>query len=78
MPPTAKQGESPMSYRQIASDERYMISHLRRHDFTQSEIADILGRHRSSISRELRRNCSRWGGAYRPSKGQRPNTVENF
>ena len=58
-----------MSYRQIASDERYMISHLRRHDFTQSEIADILGRHRSSISRELRRNCSRWGGAYRPSKG---------
>ena len=67
-----------MSYRQIASDERYMISHLRRHDFTQSEIAAILGRHRSSISRELRRNCSRWGGAYRPSKGQRPNTVENF
>ncbi len=55
-----------MSYRQITSDERYMIARLRQHRFTQAEIADILGRHRSSISRECRRNCSDGDGPYRP------------
>jgi len=55
-----------MSYRQITSDERYMIARLRQHRFNQAEIADILGRHRSSISRECRRNCSDGDGPYRP------------
>ena len=66
IPRTAKQGESLMSYRQITSDERYMIARLRQHGFNQAEIADILGRHRSSISRECRRNCSAGHGPYRP------------
>jgi IS30 family transposase len=55
-----------MSYRQITSEERYMIARLRQHGFNQSETADILGRHRSSISRELRRNSSAHDGSYRP------------
>ena len=55
-----------MSYRQITSDERYMIARLRQHRFNQTAIADILGRHRSSISRECRRNCSDGAGPYRP------------
>lgn len=55
-----------MSYHQITSDERYMISKLRQQGFTQSQMADILGRHRSSVSREIRRNATAADGGYRP------------
>lgn len=54
-----------MAYRQITSEERYTIAALRREGFKQSEIARHLGRHRSTISRELRRNAARHDGAYR-------------
>ena len=57
-----------MGYHQITSDERYMISRLRRYGFNQAEIGEVVGRHRSSISRELRRHRSDCDGAYRPSK----------
>jgi IS30 family transposase len=57
-----------MSYHQITSGERYSIAALRTQGFNQAEIARALGRHRSTISRELRRNSSRFDGAYRPSK----------
>ena len=55
-----------MRYRQITSDERYMISKLRQQQFNPSQIAHLLGRHRSSISRELRRNATAADGWYRP------------
>ena len=56
-----------MSYLQITSGERYMISALRVQGLSQAAIARQLGRHRSSISREIRRNhCN--DGHYRPSK----------
>ena len=55
-----------MRYRQITSDERYWISALKRQGMNQAEIARNIGRHRSSISRELRRNSGRWDGGYRP------------
>lgn len=45
-----------------------MISALRRQGFNQSQVARALGRHRSSISRELRRNAAAWDGGYRPLK----------
>lgn len=54
-----------MNYCQITSEERYMISTLRKLGFNQSEIAADLGRHRSSISRELRRNGHPTDGHYR-------------
>lgn len=57
-----------MSYHQITSGERYSIAALRTQGFNQSEIARALDRHRSTISRELRRNSSRFDGAYRPSQ----------
>ena len=57
-----------MRYHQITSDERYMIARLRRYDVNQAEIAEIVGRHRSSISRELQRNSGVSDHAYRPSK----------
>jgi IS30 family transposase len=55
-----------MHYRQITSPERYLISTLRQWGFTLGQTAAVLGRHRSSISREIRRNATRADGAYRP------------
>ena len=56
-----------MSYPQIAPEERYMLSAPRLQDVSQADIARQLGRHRSSISRQIRRNpCN--DGAYLPSK----------
>lgn len=57
-----------MTYRQLTEGERYTIAALRREGFKGAEIARRLGRHRSTISREVRRNSSRWDGSYRPSK----------
>lgn len=58
-----------MEYQQITSPERYIISHLRKQGFNPAQIAHQLGRHRSTIGRELARNsCWRTDGAYRPSK----------
>lgn len=59
-----------MTYHQITCGERYMLAALRRQGLKQSEIARQLGRHRSTISRELKRNCSRLDGYYRASKAQ--------
>ena len=56
-----------MSYHQITSGERYMISALQMQGLSPAAIAQQLGRHRSSIGRELQRNrCN--DGAYRPPK----------
>jgi len=57
-----------MTYRQLTSEERYMISALRKQGVHAAEIARNLGRHRSTICREVQRNASRWDGRYRPSK----------
>ena len=51
-----------MTYIQITSAERYAISMLRKHGHTQAEIARLLGRHPSTISRELGRNAWRTDG----------------
>ncbi len=59
-----------MRYHQITSDERYTLGVLRRQGFTDAEMARALGRHRSTIGREFRRNHSRYDGAYRPSIAQ--------
>ena len=57
-----------MTYHQLTSEERYMLSALRRQGLTPAQIARQLGRHRSTIGRELKRNSSRGDGCYRPSK----------
>ena len=56
-----------MSYRQITSEERYRLSALRVQGRSNPEIARAMGRHRSTIWREVRRN-SHVDGRYRVVK----------
>jgi transposase, IS30 family len=55
-----------MSYRQITFAERYTLGLLRRQGLAPAAIARILGRHRSTILREIRRNRATSDAAYRP------------
>ncbi len=46
-----------MSYAQLTRDQRYQIYRLKKAGDNQSEIAVAIGCHKSTISRELQRNC---------------------
>ena len=59
-----------MSYHQLTFAERYMLAALRRQGLNRAEIARLLGRHRSTVCRELRRNSTRADGRYRASTAQ--------
>jgi transposase, IS30 family len=59
-----------MTYRQLSPEERYMLAALRRQGLNQAEIARLLGRHRSTVCREVRRNSTRADGRYRASTAQ--------
>src|SRR5829696_2868142 len=59
-----------MTYRQLSPAERYMLARLRRQGRSQAEIARSLGRHRSTVCREVRRNSTRGDGRYRASTAQ--------
>jgi len=57
-------------YTQITLEERYMIGQCRRAKMTVAEIASMIGRHRSTIYREVARSrCN--DGRYRAAKAQR-------
>jgi transposase, IS30 family len=57
-----------MTYEHLSQDERYQISALMKAGLPVSRIAQILGRHRSTIARELGRNAGLRG--YRPHQAQ--------
>ena len=57
-----------MSYTQLTQDERYHIQYLSRH-CTIAEIAKQLNRHKSTISREIKRYCNQ-GQQYSADKAQ--------
>lgn len=59
-----------MTYRQLSPEERYMLAALRRQGLNKSQIARSLGRHRSTVGRELRRNSTRADGHYRAFTAQ--------
>ena len=63
---STKRRKATMMYRQITFEERYSIALLRRQEWPPAAIARALGRHRSTIVRELRRNGTRHDGWYRP------------
>ena len=58
-----------MSYTQLTQDERYHIQYLSRY-CTIAEIAKQLNRHKSTISREIRRHRTQ-GQQYSAEKAQR-------
>ena len=53
-------------YRQITQGERYALAALRGQHHAVTVIAQQLGRHRSTIWREVHRNAARADGGYRP------------
>ena len=55
-----------MTYHQITYAERYTLGLLRRQGLSPAVIARVMGRHRSTIVRELRRNRANSDGSYRP------------
>jgi IS30 family transposase len=55
-----------MSYTQLTQGQRYQIYALLKIGHNGTEIARVLGSHKSTISRELRRNCGLRG--YRPKQ----------
>lgn len=57
-----------MNYTHLTQEERYQIYALKKAGHKPSEIADVLERDRSTISRELARNCGHRG--YRPKQAQ--------
>jgi IS30 family transposase len=59
-----------MTYHQLTPEERYMLAALRRQGCNQADIARSLGRHRSTVCREVRRNSTRADGHYRPFTAQ--------
>ncbi len=61
-----------MRYQQITPAERYTLATLRKQvpKFSCAEMARLMGRHRSTISRELRRNSTPYDGRYRWTRAQ--------
>jgi IS30 family transposase len=55
-----------MLYHQITFEERYTVGLLRQHGLSRAAIARTLGRHRSTIGREVQRNRAHSDGTYRP------------
>jgi transposase, IS30 family len=53
-----------MNYTQLTRERRYQIYALKKAGQNQTQMAQVLGCHKSTISRELRRNCGEKG--YRP------------
>ena len=55
-------------YKQLTREQRYQISGLKKAGLNQSQIADEMGVHKSTISREYRRNKGRRG--WHPKQAQ--------
>jgi IS30 family transposase len=57
-----------MTYHQLTQEERYLITAHSTCGYSDAAIARLLGRHRSTVSRELRRNATHHDGDYRAEK----------
>lgn len=56
-----------MAYRQLSTEERYHIAASRRQGLSIAQIGEELGRHRSTVAREVKRNATPYDLAYRPT-----------
>jgi len=50
-----------MIYKQLTCQQRYTIYSMKKNNFTQTEIAQVVGVHKSTIGREFKRNNSQRG-----------------
>src|SRR5437660_7458118 len=57
-----------MTYHQLTQEERYLITAQLMCLRSLAQISRLLGRHRSTITRELRRNATHHDGKYRAEK----------
>ena len=57
-----------MSYSLLTYEQRYLIHHLLKIRFTQAKIARFVCVHRSTISRELKRNTGKRGYRYKQAQ----------
>jgi IS30 family transposase len=58
-----------MKYTQLTQEQRYQISSLLKMGHNQTEIANCIGVHKSTIHRELK--CNRGQRGYRPKQAHR-------
>src|SRR5258708_22857220 len=65
-------GKMGMKYRQLNGEERSVLAALRLVGLKPAEIGRELGRHRSTVSRELKRNAAPYDGWYRARRAQQP------
>jgi IS30 family transposase len=56
------------TYHQLTQEERYLITAQRACGHSPAQVARVLGRHRSTVTRELRRNVTNHDGMYRAEK----------
>jgi IS30 family transposase len=59
-----------MKYRQLKAEERSALAALHTQRINRAQIGRYLGRHRSTIGRELRRNAAPYDGWYRAERAQ--------
>jgi len=57
-----------MTYSQLTYEQRYLIYHLLKMGYRQTRIAEIIDVHRSTISRELKRNKGKRGYRYKQAQ----------
>lgn len=55
----------------ITVKQRYTIERMLQQGYKQSEIAQCIGKHKSVVSRELKRNCDKRSGKYFSDLAQR-------
>ena len=63
-------------YQQLTQEQRYQIYALQKANFTLTQIASEIGVHKSTVSREVRRN--RGGRGYRPKQAQELTTARKL
>lgn len=57
--------------KQLTKEQRYTICEMKKNGFTQKVIAQTIGKDKSVISRELKRNCDKRSGIYDADLAQR-------
>ena len=55
----------------LTLEQRYTISCMLKENYSQSDIAEAIGKHKSVVSREIKRNCDKRNGTYNHHLAQR-------